>query len=554
MKALHASCILTIRVIFRNLPENATCEPATTRMPILSPNLDREVFLGITQVMGLQKVGHLMEQEILNRFKILQQVGAASDGLASVSSQTKSAKATCIKSTDSDHTSGQSGQGNFGDLPTSKTTEASNESSEKKKHKAEAEESNALLVLRPELIVPELRELPTLDDMLTVPATLTEATRLIFALRKDMLVLRNSVLKRALTKSAEQIEIYRKRTNVVRQETKQERLLQKLEQVFSKAQLTFWSDGGGNNVTWTLEDYLQSISLRMLCCHRTFDYVRKTMEIPLPSMRAVRSMANCGLMPEVTKRYKELAEVKDLYAPRVKRDVSAKQFTQLVDARADSSDDEERPKLVANLSKKVAAKSDARGVKKRSRADDDEEPEQLQSSSRRFCWDSSVIEIKSECSSSDESGLDSPDQEHRLPPVTHSTGVHTRSRGRVRGKGRGKNRRGYGEGSEPTAEWTGGIGPMETSEFTSWEPRGEVEYPSEDEWDQNYAGDAPLPHDEVPSHAGRIRDSLGFKSARRGRRGAPRPPQATWESPPRISHKKKGVKRNASQMGRPSGS
>ena len=269
------------------------------------------------------------------------------------------------------------------------------------------------------------------------------------------------------------------------------------------------------------------------------------MEIPLPSMRAVRSMANCGLMPEVTKRFKELEGAKDLDAPRAKRHVSVKQLWQLTDARADSSDDEERPKLVANQPKKVVTKSSARGVNQRSRAGDDEETERLQSSPRRPCWDSSVFEVMSERNSSDEAESDSPDQERRLPSVTHSTGIYARSRGRGRGKGRGKNRRGYGERSEPMAKWTEGKGPMGTSEFTC---RDEVEYPSEDEWDQNYAGVASLPR-EVPSHAGRIRDSLGLKSARRGRRDAPRPLQATWASPPRNSPKKKGVKRRASEMG-----
>ncbi|KAF0297546.1 hypothetical protein FJT64_004996 [Amphibalanus amphitrite] len=130
---------------------------------------------------------------------------------------------------------------------------------------------------------------------------------MIFDLRRDMLKLRNALLRRALEKTEGEIQMRTKKTRP----DKQQRLIKQLVKLFSGAQLAFWRDNG-KSVPWGLQDYLHAISLRKLCSHNTYQYVTGTLKLPLPSMFSVRSMAACGLLPEVSERYQELAEIKHL--------------------------------------------------------------------------------------------------------------------------------------------------------------------------------------------------------------------------------------------------
>ena len=478
--------------------------PVTGSTPNVSAVKGYEIFAELSHVMELQKLSHLMEQEMVNRFQILQELGGANDGLASASS----------------------------DRPTSQTSKE--DSTEEQEQDVEAGEREPFLVLRPDLIVPELRDLPALRDMLTVPTTLTEALRLVFALRKDMLVLRNGVLKQALAKAEEQIEMRRKPPPVV--DNKQERLLTELSKVFSRAQLAFLRDGGKTE-PWTLEDYLQSISLRMICRHSTFEYVTNVMNIPLPSMHSVRSMASCGLMPEVTKRYKELAEAKDLRFGRHATSVKRPQFADIVA----ESDGTEYRSLGAHKPVKQATPRGARRVSKRKRTESDEELEPMQPSPRRAYWDATGLELETEQNWSDgESESESSNQGHQL--------LRAPQQAQDRARGRGRNRSG-------NQQWAGGEpGPGETvdAEFISL-IETDTEYLSEDQHDQvdvDFVSSAR----EVPGHLSQMRDFVepdsAGDSAGRDWHATMRPPQADWESPPQRSPKKKGRKKRSSQRGR----
>ena len=168
---------------------------------------------------------------------------------------------------------------------------------------------DTLTVLRAE---EEPAELALASDMLSVPADLAEAKRIIFSLRQEVLTLRNSALKHAHTATMQRIDTIGKEVKRdVRQAAVVKRLRDGLSSVFSRAQQSRILKGK-KIVPWESEDYMRAIALRRLCRRRTFEFVRNTMKIPLPSMFALRSAAAFGRFPEVSRGFKELREQKRL--------------------------------------------------------------------------------------------------------------------------------------------------------------------------------------------------------------------------------------------------
>ncbi|XP_043223190.1 uncharacterized protein LOC122382211 [Amphibalanus amphitrite] len=166
-----------------------------------------------------------------------------------------------------------------------------------------------LMVLRSE---EEPVELALANDMLSVPADMLEAKRMIFSLRQEVLALRNSSLKHAHTATTQRIDaIGRDVKRDIRQAAIIERMRDALNAVFTRAQQSRLLKSK-RLLPWEAEDYMRAIALRRLCRRRTFEFVRNTMNIPLPSMFALRSAAAFGRFPEVSRGFKELREQKRL--------------------------------------------------------------------------------------------------------------------------------------------------------------------------------------------------------------------------------------------------
>ncbi|XP_037086675.1 uncharacterized protein LOC119107351 [Pollicipes pollicipes] len=153
-----------------------------------------------------------------------------------------------------------------------------------------------------------LEELPPGDDMLTLPTDLPMALRVISRLRLEVMALRSRVLQRAFRNVTHRVEMMQVNEGHARAEI---RWMDSLDAVFTPAQKARVRPDC-RMVPWAREDYLKAIALRWVCRRSTFDYVRNTMRIPLPSMYSVRAVAAFGRFPEVTQRYKELTEHKRL--------------------------------------------------------------------------------------------------------------------------------------------------------------------------------------------------------------------------------------------------
>ena len=166
-----------------------------------------------------------------------------------------------------------------------------------------------LMVLRSE---EEPADLLLANDLFSVPADLTEAKRMIFSLRQEVLALRNSALKHAHTATIHRIDTIGKEVKRdMRHAAVMKRMGDALSSVFSPAQQSRLLKNK-KLLPWTSDDYMRAIMLRSLCRRRTFEYVRNVMKIPMPSMFALRSAAAFGRYPEVSRAFKELREQKRL--------------------------------------------------------------------------------------------------------------------------------------------------------------------------------------------------------------------------------------------------
>ncbi|XP_043209439.1 uncharacterized protein LOC122374643 isoform X2 [Amphibalanus amphitrite] len=456
----------------RPLSENAPREPVSGNTARVPPPLSKHgsgapvtaavhkpanLFHSVNtygELLRVKKVlnrGHLLAETVVKRLKVLEGLKAAEAATPNTANEAKN---------------GTSNEGTVGCSDRTCVTEGPKDDSC-------AKDANELLVLRSEDVVPELGDLPTMNQLLTLPSTLTEATRMIFDLRRDMLKLRNALLRRALEKTEGEIQMRTKKTRP----DKQQRLIKQLVKLFSGAQLAFWRDNG-KSVPWGLEDYLHAISLRKLCSHNTYQYVTGTLKLPLPSMFSVRSMAACGLLPEVSERYQELAEIKHLNFDRRR---SRKKRAQSPEGLADGtiaqpeSTDTNRP--VARARRGGGSGGISRSPIKRARTEDLIEPEAPPAILRRPCWGDLNQRVTVDQFASDaEQRSDSSGNESY---VTMTSPLRNRVRGRGRGRG-GRGRRQRGARSSPDPSWTRGKrGPWEGGQHAV---HGDVSYSSDEEW------------------------------------------------------------------------
>ncbi|XP_043202442.1 uncharacterized protein LOC122370684 isoform X2 [Amphibalanus amphitrite] len=171
----------------------------------------------------------------------------------------------------------------------------------------------------PDGVFPEL-------ELLTAPTDLDDATDTIFSLKMEVLSLRARLMRRAAVETglrADALEAAARHADNERelreelertragQDSELQRLRGALHSVFTSAQLAAL-ENPDEPVPWGTQDYEQAMALRWLCNQEAFNFVRRGLKVPLPTMADVRAVVATGRPRPVADTFFELVRTKAL--------------------------------------------------------------------------------------------------------------------------------------------------------------------------------------------------------------------------------------------------
>ncbi|KAF0312132.1 hypothetical protein FJT64_017123 [Amphibalanus amphitrite] len=171
----------------------------------------------------------------------------------------------------------------------------------------------------PDGVFPEL-------ELLTAPTDLDDATDTIFSLKMEVLSLRARLMRRAAVETglrADALEAAARHAESERelrdelertragQDSELQRLRGVLHSVFTSAQLAAL-ENPDEPVPWGTEDHEQAMALRWLCNQEAFNFVRRGLKVPLPTMADVRAVVATGRPRRVADTFFELVRTKAL--------------------------------------------------------------------------------------------------------------------------------------------------------------------------------------------------------------------------------------------------